>query len=444
MTAVNAISMNFEVDNKRYAPKLNEDYEIIKKLIWIYFILLLTEGALRKWFLPGLSQALLIIRDPLVIWIYFQAFQQNIFPSENKYISLLTKTTIVACFTSIIINQTHPFIILYGIHTNYLHIPLAFIMGRILTRTDVLNFGKAFLLGGFFMTWLVAEQFQAEREGILNVAAGGHGFQLETSGGKLRASGTFSFVSGIVYYYCFAVSFVIYGFITKGALPRWMVYLGAGATLLAMVTAGSRSVIAECLQVVACFGFLAYIKPSEFGKIAFSLLGFILVGSILYSQIDLFQEGIKFLGLRFEEAANTEGNPFEAYFIRYWHIIRAPYDLTWVSFFGLEGLGTGTRAGSALAAKLGISTKIGFVETPWSQPIIENGILIGCTFLFWRIWITKSLFVACIQSIKKGNYLPIFLFGACGPVLLTGMYGQPTTLGFVAFGTGLCLASTKT
>ena len=65
------------------------------------------------------------------------------------------------------------------------------------------------------MTWLVAEQFQAERQGVLNVAAGGHGFQLETSGGKVRASGTFSFVSGIVYYYCFAVAFVIYGFIEK-------------------------------------------------------------------------------------------------------------------------------------------------------------------------------------------------------------------------------------
>ena len=33
---------------------------------------------------------------------------------------------------------------------------------------------------------------------------------------------------------------------------------------------------------------------------------------------------------------------------------------------------------------------------------------IGCTFLFWRIWITKSLFVICIQSIKKGNFLATY------------------------------------
>ena len=37
--------------------------ENLKRLIWVYFILLVFEGALRKWFLPGLSTPLLIVRD---------------------------------------------------------------------------------------------------------------------------------------------------------------------------------------------------------------------------------------------------------------------------------------------------------------------------------------------------------------------------------------------
>ena len=94
----------------------------------------------------NLSQAFLIIRDPVVLLIYYLAIKDEIFPSQNKYISFLTKITIVACVSSIIINQTHPIILLYGIHTNYLHLPLAFIMGRVLKKADVLNFGKAFLL----------------------------------------------------------------------------------------------------------------------------------------------------------------------------------------------------------------------------------------------------------------------------------------------------------
>ena len=34
----------------------------IKILIWAYLVLLLTEGALRKWVFPGQADALLIIR----------------------------------------------------------------------------------------------------------------------------------------------------------------------------------------------------------------------------------------------------------------------------------------------------------------------------------------------------------------------------------------------
>ena len=36
--------------------------------------------------LPGLSQGLLIIRDPIVIWIYYLCYAQGVFPLNNKYL----------------------------------------------------------------------------------------------------------------------------------------------------------------------------------------------------------------------------------------------------------------------------------------------------------------------------------------------------------------------
>ena len=204
-----------------------------------------------------------------------------------------------------------------------------------------------------------------------------------------------------------------------------------------MVTAGSRAVIAESLQVVACFSFLAFYRPTEFGKISASVLGISTIGIILYYRLDLFKEGLSFLSLRFEEAANVEGNPIEAYFIRYWHMISAPYYYSmWTDTFG-TGLGTGTRAGAALGGGFGGA------ENSWARAIMENGIFIGLLFIFWRLWITKDLFLSCIKAIKQGNYLAIFIFGAAGPILLFGLLGQPTNLGFAAFGSGLCLAAAK-
>ena len=417
------------------SQSVTTDYAFIKKLIWAYFFLLLFEGALRKWFLPSLSQGLLIIRDPLVIWIYYLSYIKGLFPLNNKYLIKCFQWVLLAVVLSFLINQAHPLTIAYGARTNFLHFPLIFIMARVLSWENVMNYGKAFLILSLPMTWIVAQQFQGDAQDIINTAAGGIGSQLETSGGKVRASGTFSFVSGIVFYYCFTVAYIIYGFLIKGSFPKWMVYLGTSATLLAMVTAGSRAVIAECLQVVACIAFLAYYKPSEFGKIAGSVFGFSTLALIIYSQIDLFQEGLKFLSLRFEEAANVEGTPVQAYFNRYYAMLAAPYYYSlWTDWFG-TGLGTATRAGSALGGGWG------FAENAWSRPITESGVIIGTLFIAWRIWITKDLLVSCIRAVKRGSYLAIFLFGAVGPILLFGLFGQPTNLGFAAFGGGLCLAA---
>lgn len=410
------------------------DYAFIKKLIWTYFLLLLFEGALRKWFLPGLSQGLLIIRDPIVIWIYYLCYTRGIFPL-NKYILKCFQWVAVAGIISLLINKTNPFVILFGIRTNLLHFPLIFVMARILSWKDVIDFGKAFLFLALPMTWIVAEQFQADRFNTLNVAAGGTGHQMMTSGDKVRASGTFSFVSGIVFYYCFAVAYIIYGFMSRNTFSKWLLYLGTSASLLAMVTAGSRAVIAECLQVVACVGFLAYYKPTEFKKIAPSIFGFSTFALILYYQIDLFEEGLNFLSLRFEEAANIEGNPVEAYFKRYQDMVMSPYYYSqWIGFWG-SGLGMATRAGATLAGG------VGGAEIGWSRQIIESGPLVGCLFIVWRIWIIKDLLLTCLQSIKKGHYLCIFLWGASAPILLFTPLGQPTNLGFATFGCGLCLTA---
>jgi len=440
MSTTESISLPRNVPKRKVVSQAAAtDYAFIKKLIWAYFLLLLFEGALRKWFLPGLSQGLLIIRDPIVIWIYYLCYAQGFFPLNNKYLQKCLLWVGLAALLSLLINQTHPATIAYGARTNLLHFPLIFIMARVLTWEDVINFGKAFLLLALPMTWVVAQQFQADADDIINTAAGGTGSQLETSGGKVRASGTFTFVSGIVFYYCFTVAFIIYGFLIRGSFPKWMLYLGTSATLLAMVTAGSRAVIAECLQVVACIGFLAYLKPSEFGRISASIFGFSTLALILYTQIDLFKEGLNFLSLRFEEAANVEGTPIEAYFNRYYQMIVAPYYYNmWTDLLGNSGLGGATRAGAALAGGYGGA------ENSWARAVLENGLIVGGLFLLWRVWITKDLLLSCISSIKRGGYLAIFLFGAAGPVLLFGLLGQPTNLGFAAFGSGLCLAAAVT
>lgn len=429
--------------NRKPLQRLNTgsirtEFTLLKKLIWLYFLFLLFEGALRKWFLPGLSQGLLIIRDPIVVWIYYIAYNQGLLSLQNKYIQVLIKWTLICGLISFVL-QAHPLTIAYGMRTSLLHFPLIFVMGRVLTWQDVISFGKAFLIFALPMTWVVSQQFQADRLDIINVASGGTGHQMMTSGDKVRASGTFSFISGIVFYYCFTIAFIIYGFLHKQVFPKWTLYLGTGATFLAMVTAGSRSVIAESIQVFACLGFLAYHRPNEFGKITGTTFLLLIIGLFLYSQLALFQDGLEFLSMRFEEAANVEGNPIEAYFIRYWEIIYSPFraiDFQSAQGWLGNGIGSGTRAGAALGRGVGY-------ELDWNRHIYENGAILGVIFIVIRLWITRDLLLVCISAIKKNSYLAILLWGAAAPVILFGILGQPTNLGFATFGGGLCLAAAK-
>ena len=87
MNTTQTISLPRNLANKKVVPQaVDTDYAFIKKLIWVYFILLLSEGALRKWFLPSLSQGLLIIRDPIAIWIYYLCYAKGVFPLDNNYL----------------------------------------------------------------------------------------------------------------------------------------------------------------------------------------------------------------------------------------------------------------------------------------------------------------------------------------------------------------------
>lgn len=416
-------------------PPKDTTKELIKKLIWVYFLLLLFEGVLRKWITPGMSRELLVVRDPLVLAIYLLAFSSGRFPINNKYIRALFVITCISFAFSFLSGRFHLITSLFGARTMILHFPLIFIIYNVFDYKDVIKIGNAFLLLSIPMVYIVVKQFEADPDSILNTTAGGSGSQLETAGGKVRASGTFTFVNGIVYYFSFVTAFVLCGYLRKKTFRLIVLYIGMITTVLAMATSGSRSVVAGCMQVIGCFGFLAFYQFRAFGGMAGFLFGSSAIGLFVY-QLDIFQEGLRYLNLRFEEAANVEGTPVEAYIERNLQILNAPLiDTFRAPIFGI-GLGSGTNAGAALSGGF-------FGENEWSRNIWEAGPIAGNAFILWRIILCYAILMLAIKSIKNGNYLPIFLFGAAGPLLLFEQIGQPTTLGFSVLGIGLCLASTK-
>ena len=138
--------------------------KLIKKLIWLYFLLLIFEGSLRKWLLPQFSDLLLVVRDPVVIAIYFAAVKAKVFPetpislpspssaSSSALVSVLVLMPYVPIRAMVLITG-------YGFRCNFLHLPLIFVMARVLDRDDLKNLGRWILLGMIPMALLMAFQF---------------------------------------------------------------------------------------------------------------------------------------------------------------------------------------------------------------------------------------------------------------------------------------------
>src|ERR1051325_3936977 len=135
----------------------------IRRLIWLYLILLIVEGALRKWVFPALSNPLLIIRDPVVILIYILALKARCF-AWNRYnvsLALIAGLSWLVGFL-VLIPYLSPVTVLlvtgYGVRSSFLHLPLIFVIPAVFDIEDVKRIGWWFILGLIPMALLMAAQ----------------------------------------------------------------------------------------------------------------------------------------------------------------------------------------------------------------------------------------------------------------------------------------------
>src|SRR5687767_7627182 len=115
-----------------------------KRLIRLYFFLLIFEGTLRKWVLPRYSDVLLVVRDPVVLAIYFMALKARVFP-RNNYLIALGIIAVLSWLVSLIVLEPYlslkPLILVtgFGFRSNFLHLPLIFVIGKVFDQDDVLK-----------------------------------------------------------------------------------------------------------------------------------------------------------------------------------------------------------------------------------------------------------------------------------------------------------------
>src|ERR1700736_5091729 len=414
--------------------------------IWVYMILLIIEGALRKWALPGLSDPLLVIRDPVVLAIYFFELRARIFPNNIWVLFLGLIGVPSALLTLVTLYSYFPFKAilladLYGFRSNFFHLPLIFVMASALDLEDVKKVGQWTLLLMIPMAVLMALQFQASPDSFINKTVGaGEGLQLTTSGGKIRPPATFSFISGPVFYLSVTMAFLIYVVLNKGVYRRWLLLGSAAGLLIGVTVSGSRACVLAVVLVVMAILVILVVQPSAVNKVGGTLLALVVVG-LIATRLPFFKEGLTVLSDRFMDSAEVaERSVVGGLIERMIHEFTEP--LSYFSKIPLTGygLGLGTAGGARFLTGQGT---ILLTENEWGRIIPERGPILGLAFIVWRIALAGKLLVGSLRALKLGEVLPILLFFCAFLAVLNGQLGQPTTLGFTVVLAGLCLAATN-
>jgi len=404
----------------------------VRRLIYLYLILLILEGSLRFWILPGLSGPLLLVRDPLVVLIYVFAFPSGLVARHW----VLTAVVLLAVFTGLssLVNSDAPVaVILYGLRANFLHLPMIFVMQRALSSEDVLRIGRCLMWLMVPMAILVIQQFRSPVGAAINLGG------MPTQYGTVRPSGTFSFVSGMVCFTSLAAAFLANSFVSRDRYG-WLRRLTCSAAVIAsLAVSGSRSsIFAVAIVFTMLLGLSLFQSRAMLGSM--TLLGVIGLSAAGLSSTEFFEEGQRQLNKRFEDSskgdsviASSVGRFVDMFNHPLWQMQSAP-------LLG-HGQGTGTNAGYFLmTGKRGFG---GGQETELGRIIYEMGSVLGSFFIFIRLAITFSMIRCGWLSLHAGSLLPLLIFGAAGMNVAMGQWGVATTQGFATFGAGLCLASAK-
>jgi hypothetical protein len=412
----------------------------LRRLIWLYFWILIFEGALRKW-VPSLSEPLLVVRDPLALLIYFQAARCRRFPVN---VPMLAYFSLMICFLLLALAQIiagvggGPLVAAYGLRTNFLHLPLIFVIPQAFSFNDVLKLGRWILILSVPMAALMIVQYSSPPGSWINAGTSVDTDQISFAMDKIRAAGTFSFVTGAAHFFVLATVFAVYAVVEKSSgYARSLGWLALLSVVIVQPVSGSRALVLGCALVVVAAIIFAVLSPSQAPRIANAIL-LICAAFALLSLTSFFREARELFMLRWNDANTAWGGAERGLVGRFFGGFVEPFGLISQAGFVGKGIGLGTNAGAALVTGSPIFL---LAENEWARVVLESGPLLGFSYLAYRAWLAILIAFRAACGAKQGQLLPWLLaWNACLSVLAEQI-SQPTDLGFMVLAAGLCLAS---
>lgn len=406
--------------------------------VWVYFALLLFEGALRKWFLPFLATPLLVVRDPVALWVLYQVLRLRLFP-KTPYLIGMTFVGVVGLVLALLVGHGDLFVALFGARMFLIHWPFMFAVGAVFQREDVLQMGRVTLAIAIPMAILTGIQFYSPQSAWVNLGVGGDEAGAGFSGalGYFRPPGTFSFTIGNSLFFSFVAAYLLYFWIDLRAIPKALL-VGASVALLAAIPLSiSRSLLFQVVISAAFLGIAAARRPRYLGRVIGS--GVILTGLLIALRgAPSFQTATAAFSARFESASEYEGGLQGTLGDRFLGGLMSALQTSGDQPLWGYGMGLGTNAGSAILAG---KRQYLLSEGEWGRLVGEMGAILGLSTIFLRVLFSCNFLLKSYKRLLVGDVLPWMLMSFGFLFVAQGQWAQPTSLGFSTLIGGLVLAS---
>jgi hypothetical protein len=413
--------------------------DALKRGIWLYFILLLFEGALRKWFLPSFAGPLLIIRDPLAVWILITAFRHDLL-NLNLSSIIIGGIGIFSIYTAFFIGHGNLYVALFGARILLLHFPIIFVIAKVFDEQDVRKIAEKTCLISIPMVLLIMLQFYSPQTAWINRSVGGEaGGGFDGAMNFYRPPGTFSFTNGNTLFFDLATGCIVYFWFKTKEISRVILISSTIALLLAIPFSMSRSLFFQVI-ISILFGIIPSLSKPRYMAGMVIILCTLFGVFVILSFTSYFHTATLAFTARFENGNSSEGGINGVLLDRFLGgLVEAVKLSPNQPFFGY-GIGMGTNVGSVL---LSGGRYFLISEGEWGRVIGEIGPILGLTVILIRMKLAASILYQSFRKIKSGSLLPWMLSSVGIIWIAQGGWAQPTSLGFCIMTTGLILASLK-
>ena len=264
-----------------------------RRAIKAVFILLVIEGALRKWVLPQASEMIYLPKDIVILGAYFNFY---LFSSSNK--KLIPKLPIINILIFIavgwcifqIFNPSlgSPLVGVFGLRGYLLYIPLIWMVPSLFnSEEDLYEFLRSHLLLTIPVGIIGIIQFFSPPSSFINAYANEESVAKATFGvtNAVRITGTFPYISGYGVYLivCFGLLIFMLSIKQSGGWQAVSIIEIFLVTVNSFMTGSRGTVFAEVLFLVGYLGTKGLTKPASILRLMKQLIVPVIVVAIAAS-----------------------------------------------------------------------------------------------------------------------------------------------------------------